>query len=385
MKVIRDIELMLILLLLTACSSDGDSSEAQQPPVLNIYVYSPDKPMVTRSDVGSVTPIDNILSESLITSLQIWVFDHSTGDLVAYYSPESVDNLNATTTGVTYQLSVSETFAQAAQTENKPHVDVYVLANAASCGLTSYDETTTRATLEDALIDKNYFGLATLTDKVPETGLPMSGVLRNVLIDGLSPVYRLLNQNVKLTRTVSKIRFVFCREKPAQDQTDVSVQIKSVKLNAGMIPIAEYLFLKPDVTVNSYQASEFDTNDAKEFLAAAWDDIPKNPDPLKYVYQAQGAQDYEDLVAEGVTKGELRQLGPYYLRESDKKLEGIIKYQKQGDDEKPATFEMDAAGDFSRNHTWIVYAYYSKSGLIAVKVVVKDWLNVPVPHEVYNW
>lgn len=395
MKVIRDIELMLILLLLTACSSDGDSSEAQQPSVLNIYVYSPDKPMVTRSDVGSVTPIDNILSESLITSLQIWVFDHSTGDLVAYYSPESVDNLNGTTTGVTYQLSVSEAFAQAAQTANKPRVDVYVLANAASCGLTSYGETTTRDILEDALIGSAYFGLAELTTEVPEAGLPMSGVLRNVQIDGISPVYRLLNQNVKLTRAVSKIRFVFCRETPAQDQTDVSVQIKSVKLNAGMIPLQEYLFLgslEMEKPYPVYHVGNFGTNDAKEFLPVnsnhevqTLTDIPKNDDPLLYVYQAQGAQDYEDLIAEGVTNNELKQLGPFYLRESDKNLSGIIKYQKQGDVEKPATFEMDAAGDFSRNHTWIVYAYYSKSGLVAVNVVVRDWDEDSSSHEVYNW
>jgi hypothetical protein len=42
--------------------------------------------------------------------------------------------------------------------------------------------------------------------------------------------------------------------------------------------------------------------------------------------------------------------------------------------------------EFSRNHTWIVYAYYSKSGLVAVTVVVKNWDDpTEKSHEVYNW
>jgi hypothetical protein len=46
---------------------------------------------------------------------------------------------------------------------------------------------------------------------------------------------------------------------------------------------------------------------------------------------------------------------------------------------------MHTAGDFSRNHTWIVYAYYSASGLVAVTVVVKDWNDVQQSYEVVNW
>ena len=120
-------------------------------------------------------------------------------------------------------------------------------------------------------------------------------------------------------------------------------------------------------------------------------DICKSTDPLKYLYQSQTAQEYENLIAGGVTAGELEQLGPFYLRESDKQLEGVIRYQKQGEIENEVTFMMDQerfdAGEyeFSRNHTWIVYAYYSKSGLVAVSVVLKGWTDTPKEHEVHNW
>ena len=388
MKVLRDIGLMLIVLLLTACSSESDPTDTKQPPVINVYVYAPDKPMITRGDVGDVTPIDNTLNESKITKLQIWVFNNETGNLVSYYSPESVDNLNGSAGVANYQLSVSEAFAQA---ESKPKVDVYVVANAASCGM-NFSEATTRDDLEAAMIkksgDSDYFGLTTLTDKVPETCLPMSGVLRNVEVGGSSPVYRL--DNVKLTRAVSKIRFVFCRETPVEG-ADIKVGINSVMLNAGMIPNNEYLFLETGENVQPYRVTDFDTNDATEFLpiengvVQVLTDIPKSADPLKYVYQTQSAQDYENLIAEGVRDNDLKQLGPFYLRESDKKLSGVIKYQKEGETEKTANFEMKAAGDFSRNHTWIVYAYYSKSGLVAVTVVLQNWTENTGSHEVYNW
>jgi len=415
MKVLRYIGLMLTVLLLTACSRESDTTETKQPAVINVYVFAPDKPMITRGDIGDVNPIYNTINESIITKLQIWVFDNESGDLVVYYSPESVEELNGTNSNgeAHYQLSVSEAFAQKAQRAQSnnnplPRVDVYVIANSSSFGMT-FSEATSRAKLEAAMIKKSetndYFGLEPLTATVPQDGdgnsigLPMSGVLHNVTIQGSSPVYRL--QNVKLTRAVSKIRFVFCREKPEEDQEDIPVKIKSIKLNESMIPKEEYLFLETGDDAKPYRVGTFETNDAREFLPVnsnnevqILNDIPKNDDPLLYVYQAQSAQDYEDLIAAALNNKEedgstpkplLKQVGPFYLRESDKQLEGVITYQKGEETEKTATFIMKTAGDFSRNHTWTVYAYYSKSGLVAVTVAVKNWNNTERLHEVYNW
>lgn len=400
MKVIRDIVWMLIMLLLIACSGDGDSSETKQPAVINVYVFAPDKPIITRGDIGEVDPIDNSINESKITSLQIWVFEHNTDNLISYYSPESVTNLNSGT-GATYQLSTSNAFSDA---ETKPQVDVYVVANVTSTNSgISLDERTTRTALEAALISGDYFGLNTLTKKVPYAGLPMSGVLRGVSVTGSAPVYKI--SNVTLTRAVSKIRFVFSREKVGDTETDIPVKINSIKLGAKMIPTQEYLFLETGENASAFHVGSGSygtdaTNPAKEFLASPLDDIAQNADPMAYSYQAgQDAQEYENLINSGLTKTvkndqnedvpapELTQVGPFYLRESGKQLTGTITFQRgeDGTTAKPVTFKMHTAGDFSRNHTWIVYAYYSASGLVAVTVVVKDWNDVQQSYEVVNW
>ena len=362
MKMIRDIGWMLIMLLLIACSGDGDSSETKQPTVINVYVFAPDKPIITRGDIGEVDPIDNSINESKITSLQIWVFEHNTDNLISYYSPESVTNLN-NGAGATYQLSASNAFKDA---ETKPQVDVYVVANvtAANTGIT-LGERTTRTALEAALSS--------------------------------APVYKI--SNVTLTRAVSKIRFVFSREK-VEPETDANkVKINSIKLDASMIPTQEYLFLETGENASAFHVDvgSYGTDDAKEFLpivenqVQALPDIAQNEDPMAYSYQAgQDAQEYEDLIETGLNKTpapELTQVGPFYLRESGKQLTGTITFQKNDgtSEEKTVPFAMHIAGDFSRNHTWIVYAYYSASGLVAVTVVVKDWNDVQQSYEVVNW
>ena len=389
----------MLIVLLTACSNHDESQEEKQSAFISVYVYAPDQPMITRADIGEVAPIDNTINEKIITSLQIWVFESSTGKLVSYYSPESVYNLN-NGTGVTYQLGMDEAFAK---TEPKPNVDVYVVANVTdqTCGLTLNQETT-RAQLEAAMIQEveavttDYFGLTTLTDKVPTAGLPMSGVLRDVEVTGAAPVYKII-PTVNLMRAVSKLRFIF------SNGTEKKIQIKSIKLDDKMIPTQEYLFLGSDedtyhVGLN-YVTGVYGE---KNFLKDELTDIAKNEDPLDYVYQAgMSAQEYEDLIDAGlhhtiienekeVPAPELTQVGPFYLRESDKQLTGTITYDvingETLEKEASAVFEMHDAGDFSRNHTWIVYAYYGVSRLEVVTVAVQEWMDTTLPtHSVYNW
>ena len=122
------------------------------------------------------------------------------------------------------------------------------------------------------------------------------------------------------------------------------------------------------------------------------DDIAKTDDPTKYVYINQDAQEYENLIntaANKQPKAEVTVEGPIYLRESDKQLAGTITYTiGDGDnkEEKTADFAMQQAGDFSRNHTWIVYAYYAGNGNLQVQsLYVKDWSTKEMNHQVYNW
>ena len=137
----------ILLMMLTACASDEGSSS--EPTVLKIYVFAPDRPIVTRADNGHV---DAVAAEQAINSLQVWAFEHSNGNKVGYISTNS-ENLSSGQAILT--MEVGDDFAS-----RKPNVDVYVAANvtSANCGLT-LGEGATRADLEAALIGSAYFGL----------------------------------------------------------------------------------------------------------------------------------------------------------------------------------------------------------------------------------
>lgn len=385
----------ILLMMLTACASDEESSSG--PAVLKIYVFAPDRPIVTRADNGNV---DAVEAEKAINSLQVWVFEHSNGNKVGHISTTS-EKLSSGQAILT--MEVGDDFAS-----RKPNVDVYVAANVTSCGLT-LGEGTTREQLEAALIGSEYFGLSSPVTAVPSGpsgGLPMSGVLKNQTIFGDAPVFGVGSttastlSNVKLVRAVSKVRFVFCSE--FSDSESPKHTVKQIAINGSMIPTQEYLFLdgaysdvggsgtryKVGTAYNESAAPLFNPDTPKEIKNCREGSTPadyiwnKNPEaPLT-------GQDYEALIETGITDGDLNDLGTYYLRESDKNVTGTITY----DTNKTVTFKLvtpDAnfvPGDFGRNHTWIVYAYFSSDRLNVISVKVKEWQTLSQEtHEVYNW
>ena len=376
----------LLIVLFTGCSSSsgedgGGDGPVHKPTLLTIYVYAPEQAAVkrnaaqTRADVGEVDPITN---EGTIKSLQLWVYESETGNYVGYFSTDDVTALN-NGQGTTYQIPVTDVFAAA-----KPKVDVYVMANVtnANCGVGELNkETTTRAALlEGAKINTGYFGLEQKTRTVPDDGLPFAGKLTTQPVVGDAPALRVgsLNQvaTVQLTRAVSKLRFVF-----AKTAGQPTVNITNIKMNTGMIPDVEYLFKTPlSMTYNT---------EAKELLLDDIDDIAETADPTQYLYLGQDAQEYENLIntaANKQPKAEVTVEGPIYLRESSKQLTGTITYTIGTDDPKTADFAMQQEGDFSRNHTWIVYAYYAGSGNLQVQsLYVKNWSTKEMNHQVYNW
>lgn len=370
---------MMMLLLMSACSS-SDTTEEPQPvkerTMLTIYVYSPDKPLMTRGDVG---PVDATAAESKVTQLQIWVFDKDANRVGALSTTETA-TLNGGE-GAVYQIPVDDNFAK-----NKPNVVVYVLANVTvdNCGIaTAFTETSVITDLQDkAKIMTGHYGLSPLTTTVHANGLPMAGVLRNQRVIGDAPVLRIGDQShiatVPLTRAVSKLRFVF-----ANTTGSAKLTITGITLNAGMIPNEEYLFPQgQSLTYNSSTAS---------LLTSTVAEVAETDNPVDYVYdgQTQTAQQYEDLINNAINSDpkKLSQVGPYYLRESDKRLEGTITYQVEGIDEPmTASFRMKENGDFNRNHSWIVYAYYEGlSGMQVVTVDVTPWEERGGDHTVYNW
>lgn len=367
MKIYRYWVLALSCWLLAACSSsDGTAGGGPQNTMLSIYVYSPEHPMVIRGTEGNVNPLTG---ESAVNKLQIWVFESGTGNAVGYLETTETSSLNTTVDGVSYQIPVSDEFAQ-----HKPAVDVIVLANVASDNSgCSFSRSSTREELLNAKMGEGYFGLSTLTTSVPASGLPMSGMLKNQTVTGEAPVLRIgtVSQmaTVSLVRVVSKLRFAFANTDGAN-----TMSIQRITLAANTIPKEEYLLSQ------GRMSSEYNTETA-EMLPTPVTAVQTVANPTVYLYINQESQDYENLI----NNAELTKVGPFYLRESDKRLEGKI-YYKIGDEEKEADFQMAAAGDFLRNHTWIVYAYHVGGGFLQLNTLyVKDWTNLAKEHAVYNW
>ena len=368
----------MMLLMTGACSSsdeEGQESGADKKHVmLAIYVYAPEqaaaaqkKAAQTRGDVGDVDAIT--AAEGEIKSLKIWIYESESGDSVRYFETKDVAALNQGQ-GTTYQIPVSDDFAK-----NKPDVDVYVMANVtnANCGVETDKDTERDDLMTGAKIVESKFGLSPLTTEVPTDGLPMAGKLTTQPVVGDAPALRVGSLNavstVPLTRAVSKLRFVF-----AKTTGQPTVSITSITMNEGMIPDEEYLFTTP-------QSMTYNAN-AGELLLTDIDDIAETADPTDYIYFNQDAQEYENLI----NGANLTVNGPIYLRESDKRLAGTITYTIDGGEEQTAEFQMQRAGDFLRNHTWIIYAYYAGSGKLQVQTVyVKDWSTKEISHNVYNW
>lgn len=367
----------MLLLLLSACSGDDATAPvtADAATLLDIGVQTPGLSVLTRA--GN---IDAIGGENMITSLQIWVFETGTNTLVSYLEPT---DFPTTTEDKVYQTNVSSAYANK---NPRPNVDVYVLANAASVGLSgnqALTENATRTQLEAAVIGDSYFGPQTT---IPTEGLPMSGVLRNKTLKGQTnkPVLRITDydnmEKVSLTRVVSKVRFVFCKP------SGVDLHIQGIAIDANMISTEEYVFLGTDGRM-FHVGSSYNT-DAISLLDSPMNDIAVCSDPSKYFYTSQDAQEYEDLINSGVSAAtpELSQSGPFYFRESDKKVSGTITYNIGLGASSTATFSMQASGDFSRNRSWIVYAYYEGLSGMQINVVeVTPWNESDTSHEVYNW
>ena len=383
----------MMILMLTACSSSdednesGNDADQKKPAMLAVYVYAPEPAAGTqkkvarrRADGGDV---DAINDEGTIKSLQLWIYESveegkstKPGEFVGYLETNEVATLNSSQ-GATYQIPVTDDFAA-----RKPFVDVFVLANVkpGNCGVETLDKETSRADLlEKAKIIKEKFGLpplSTLTTKVPAEGLPMSGHMITKPVVGEAPALRVGTMDevftVQLTRDVSKLRFVF-----AKTTEQPKVSITSIKIKKEMIPDEEYMFKTPESMAYNEEA---------ELMTSlqAIPDVAETTDPTEFLYFDQEAQAYEDLI--NGAEPELTVRGPIYLRESDKQLAGKITYTIDGKDEKFVEFQMQQAGDFKRNHTWIVYAYYAGAGRLQVQsLYVKDWSGKEKSHSFYNW
>ena len=372
--------LLLPVLLMTVVSCSDDTEEE---PKLNIYVYAPDRAAVTR---GEVVPTEE---EAKIYNLQIWVFRSGNPS-------KMVASLTLTTEAQLKELNENKSASYSIALEDrsfagKPEpVDIYVLANVLNNNGTNYFEAINNgADIEKAVFDGGHFfsylkGTAyQAATTVPEgKGIPLSGVARDKSVVDRNNVLHVNDANLKLTRAVSKIRFVFSSLEGLEP-----VFIGNVSLNRNMLYQKERFFLDGDHPSYWVEGAPFDQTVLLS-LGDRVNPIVKNDDPVAYAYSsAMSDVDYEEWVNEGIRKGELIEFGPVYLPESDKRLAGTIQFWLGNKGPFEADFSM-ATGNFHRNQTWIVYAYYIGSSKLVINTVnVVDWEEVegPSEHEIPNW
>lgn len=438
-----------LFLLACSGSSDSDEPQkpVDGPSVLDIYVYAPGQAVPTRANEGEVNA-DSKENAINLLQIWLFTHDNDQekdDKLVTYF--ETTSFMDTSSDGVNkFELPIPDWFTDASP---RPNVDVYVLANISSrtCGM-SFDQNTEIESLEAAVLKydgtagTDYFGLTAPVTEVPSEGLPMSGVLRDQQVTGDKPVLTLRPPasstemaKVKLARAVSRIRFVF------SCSTDFDgLKVNSVTLGNEMIPNEEYLFLQEPEAESSfgnpydYKDNDFNigtnynivdnehpapslfsidaTAQCEDPAHYAWDRLMNDEKAKKPSITDQELVDaYEKLINEGLSSNvaptystenpsividpghELPRLTEQriYLRESDKQLTGTIKYQvkEKGEadygEEKSIAFSMDAAGDFSRNHTWIVYSYLSWAKIYVVAVTIKSWTDETGGQTLYNW
>ena len=371
--------LPLLLMCFVSCSKDEEVD-----PTINIYVYAPDRASVTR---GEIDPTED---EAPIYNLQIWVFrsgDPSKPVASLTLTKESELNGLNEKKSAAYSIALKDrSFA-----EHPEPVDVYVLANVLNNNGTNYFETiNSGAYLEKAVFDGGHFykylipSAYQAVTTVPEgKGIPLSGVARGKSVIDRNNVLHVNDANLKLVRTVSKIRFVVS----SLDGLD-PIFIDRITLDPNMMYQKERFFLDGDHPTYWVEGAPF----SEEVLLVTGDRV--NPvamieDPVKYAYSsAMSDERYEDLINEGVSAEELTEFGPVYLPESDKRLSGTIAFRiKNSGSLLYAPFSM-AVGNFHRNQTWIVYAYYiGSSKFIINNVLVVPWEEVDEKpkHQIPNW
>ena len=375
----RYLVLILALVLAASCGHDSETtSSLKDAGVLNIYVYPADDPMVTRGDEGLISA--KVL-ENAVKSLKIWVFKHGNAantDLPLHYLSPSEPVLQGSRAQL-FQIALTDEQVEAI-TGDGNQVDVYVLTNAESIGLDGLNGTSTRTAVRDAVIGTGYFGTTSLTTDISTYGLPMSGCGENISVQGSYPVLSL--PVVKLTRCVSKIRFVMAQNK----DVDAQFSITSIQLNGNQFPVTEHVF---NTTANPYYISNGYVTDPVSITPPA---VVETERIFDLVYKSQQIQDYEDILDKFVADGEVSQLGPYYFRESDKRLSGTIGYRiKENNQEynKTVNFQMNEVPgnyNFSRNHSWIVYVYYlGGEELRMLQVYIRSWEEAERERDLFNW
>ena len=345
--------LLSVLLVIVACKRDDVASGEAS---LGIYIETPGEPF-TRAEVGEVP---GTTAENAVHNIQVWIFNSSTHELIESLSL-SGSQLPSPGRVRRYELPVTTDFAR-----EKPAVDVFAIANAASIGCT-LDNTSTWEQVSDAVFGDPYFGVDNPVRAIDASlGLPMTGAGRNLAIQGEEPMLKI--ETVRLVRAVSKLRFVFCRMDSEQELDDI--RIENVTLNGDQIPVSQYLFLASENDKCAIDQSE--GYELTPLVTPGPATLAANETPEKLVYAGQDPASYEAMLNNAIAEGTLTDCGVLYLRESNKILRGYVEYSINGE-RFSRNFLMANEYDFARNHTWTLYGYFLSGRNLQLSVRTLPW------------
>ena len=345
---------VVLLLLLPGCHRDALSSGL----TLEIAIQFP---FIPASKAGELAAT---YQENKIHNLAIWVFrseDHTPVGEPLFLNDEA-DFPPSGGIG-RYQFNVDWNFVN-----SHPDVDVFVLANAASIGCTldassTYDEIAAASFGYESDSD-DLFGTHTYTTEVDtQKGLPMSGMKTRVKVYGSAPQMKV--DPVTLVRAVSRLRMVLCRTATDDIAQEDEVSVSGITFYKEQIPLREYVFTEGTIGV-------FPTYTPADFSFPGPAEIKRNPLPEDLIYVNQDPDEYQQLLDQAREDGKLTDLGYVYLRESDKRIFGRVDYTINGKD-RSREFAMSAPGDFARNHTWTLFAYFMSGRNLQVSLVAAPW------------
>lgn len=371
--------------LLLSAVSCRRAAHPREDAQLMVSLYIPGAVM-TRAETGMVNPLRDELS---ITSLQIWAFLSESGELISYkYFSPGLNNTGMPNSSITrFGLPLSDEMFALLSSDSRPKVDVYAVANAASAVSPVPGSETSRDELDNLVITE-IGGNWPLTRAVPDAGLPMSGVLKGADVTGGYPVLNI--NNLKLTRAVSKIRFVFCQqgipatETTAAEKANDACEIVKITFDGGsdcQISTTERLFTTQSLDLGDTPeyvslSSEISGSGGNTLIPNSILSIVEDPGSLFFRStgnETETAEHYENRLDAVISQ--YSQVGPIYFRETDKTISGQIFYRVESNGELlSARFSMLENDVFSRNHTWIVYACFVEETMkLELKVVVLPW------------
>lgn len=388
--------------ILTSCIYDSSPCDIEYPDNVPAYLtvslntgdVSNRVPGRTKTSLTEADMESGVESESLIHSYRIWIFaSRESGDgaqPIGYAEGTGLaDNGNRI---VSVKL----------RSGKMNGIDIYVLANAENCSslMTGDGSVMTRGQLKSGTVSG--FGIGSdmkpVAMTVPPTGLPMSRVLSNVLLQRYVSENIDLNNAIEipLLRAVSKFQFYMAK---ADGNTDIDgLSILNVEfgktentatgVSGNFIPQTALAFTKavdfanvknldylytssaflPE-NVNYYSHTVRYTGSSNVLFKAA--DISPVKDPTVF---RRGLDENAQAYAERMRNAGLTSFSSYFL-ESGQALRGIVNYQFSANKSRKVSFNI-APGEFLRNHECIIYAYVL-NGRVEVETTLKyqviDW------------